>query len=428
MASAYRSLAVGLLMSFLIGSAAASASKYRWRKGTISLAISTSITSNGSNISPNADVNVLIDRSISSWQQAAAILLKRSTSAEQSVSPPGNQGDGISLLTIAGTPENLALFPKGLEDATARTRVFYDSRGFITEADIVLNPYLQFSVDGTPGTFDLESTLTHELGHLLGLYHSPVLSSTMSDDLGRNGLYSLPSFSARTLASDDIAAIRSLYGPADKEDECCGRIIGRITLANGKPASGFTVWGEFAGAGRVAAATTVQSDGSFRMGGLPTGKIKLYVQSADDEVQTPADDVGEVTVTAKQTEVISERLERYSADLRLDYLGLNGQLSQTAVPVNAGSSYFLLLGSTGLEVNGTRVESSSDLLTVEPRTYPGTYGNGVRTLGFQVSISSDTPAGEYSLLIRNEAGSRRYLIGGITVEKFPNFWSSAASK
>jgi len=150
---------VGLLLSCLISSAAAMASKYHWRKGTVTISVSTSLTSNAPNIAAGADVSGAIDRSISSWQQVAAISLRRVPSNEQNVSPAGNQGDGISLLTVAGTQENEALFPKGLEDATARTRVFYDARGFITEADIVLNPFLQFSTDGTVGTFDLESTL-----------------------------------------------------------------------------------------------------------------------------------------------------------------------------------------------------------------------------------------------------------------------------
>src|SRR5437764_15201778 len=115
-----RWLAVGVLLTCFVSLATATASKYRWRKGTITISVSTSLTSNVANLAPNADVSGAIDRSISSWQQAAAVSIRRVSSPEQNASPTGNQGDGISLLTIAATPENVALFPKGLDDATAR--------------------------------------------------------------------------------------------------------------------------------------------------------------------------------------------------------------------------------------------------------------------------------------------------------------------
>src|SRR6185369_11273346 len=218
----FRILVAALVVGVLADAAVAATSKYRWRKGPITVTVSSSLTSNVANIPVNADVNGVVERCVFAWQQAAPVMFRRVSSPDQNVSPAGDHGDGISLITIAATPENLALFPQGLDDATARTRVFYDARGFITEADIVLNPYLQFSTDGTFGTFDLESTLTHELGHLLGLGHSPVLAASMSDNYGKNGIFNLPAFSARTLAADDIASVRSLYGPLDVDDNCCG--------------------------------------------------------------------------------------------------------------------------------------------------------------------------------------------------------------
>ena len=420
-------LAAGLLLSCLINSAEASASKYRWRKTPITISVSTSITSNTANIAATADINGAIDRSISSWQQVAGISFRKVSTNEQNASPAGNQGDGISLITIAATPENIALFPQGLDDATARTRVFYDSRGSITEADIVLNPYLQFSTDGTQGTFDLESTLTHELGHLLGLTHSPVIGATMNENYGRNGVYNLPAFSARTLSSDDIAAVRSLYGPADQSDDCCGRLSGKLLLATGKPAANYTVWTEDSGDGRVIAASVSLPDGSFKINGLQVGKMRVLAQNNDVDTPSSAIELGEITITAKQPISLVKKIERTAVDTHLDYLGFNGQIGEIAVPLNSGNTYQLLAGSSNLNANSV-IESSSDLISISAASLSGNFANHIRTLAFDVSIASNAPVGEYSIAVRTTSGERRYLIGGITVEKFPNLWSSSIFK
>jgi len=422
-----RLLCVGLILSCLVSSAAATASKYRWRKAPITISVSTSVTSNVANIAANADVIGAIDRSISSWQQIAAISLRRVSSTEQNASPAGNQGDGINLLTIAATPENIALFPKGLEDATARTRVFYDARGFITEADVVLNPYLQFSTDGTSGTFDLESTLTHEIGHLLGLSHSPVIGATMNENYGRNGVYNLSAFSARTLSSDDIASVRSLYGPSEASEDCCGRITGKLLFNSGKPAVNFTVWAEDAADGHVVAAVTSAPDGSFKMGGLPVGKLRVLTQNNDPNSPSPAADLGKVNVSGKEPVSLTKKIERSAIDSYIDYLGFNGQIAEIAVPVNSGSSYMLLAGSPNLGENWD-IEPSSNFLLITPATFAGNFADHIKAVGFEVSIASSAPDGEYSISLRTSSGDRRFLIGGITVEKFPNLWSTAVFK
>lgn len=422
----FRALLTVLLTALFSGLAAGAASKYRWRKGPISVSISTSVTSNISNIDPGSDVSGAIDRSLAAWQAAASVTFRRVSSNEMSASPAGGQGDGVSLVTIAATPENVALFPLGLDDATALTVVFYDSRGFITEADIVLNPFLQFSTDGTPGTFDLESTLTHEVGHLLGLNHSPVISATMSDDYGRNGVYGLPAFFARTLASDDIAAVRSLYGAPAKSEECCGRLSGRLTLTNGKPVSNYTVWAENAETGRVIAAASTQPDGSFRLGGIPFGKSVLYAQG-NSSSPTFVSELGEFNINGRPIANVSRKLDIAPADSETEYLGFNGQLSGMAVTVNSGSAYFLMIGSRSNSV-ADRIGSASGFILVDPETSLGDFGSGIRTIGFEAAVSAETPPGEYSLVIRNPAGERRFLIGGLTVEKYPNFWTTAFTR
>jgi len=368
-----------------------------------------------------------VERSVSSWQQAASITFRRVSSSDQSVSP-ADRGDGVSLITIAATPENLALFPLGLDDATARTRVFYDARGFITEADIVLNPYLQFSTDGTYGTFDLESTMTHELGHLLGLGHSPVLGATMSDNYGKNGIFNLPAFSARTLAADDLASMRSLCGPAETDDECCGRMAGRLVFSTNKAVAGYTVWVEDSETGRVLAATSTAFDGSFRFGGLSFGKITVYAQGPDNESAAAGSAIGDFTISTKPLPPFTKRMEKISSDLRPDFLGFNGTLAEIAVPVNAGNTYFVLIGSGVGNEEPAAVGSTSDLIGIQPKTYPGFFSNRIKTVGFDVSIASNTPPGDYSLFMRSSSGEKRFIIGGLTVEKFTNFWTSTLTK
>jgi len=421
-----RLTAVGLMMLSIVVGSYASATKYRWRKGTITLSVSSSIISNTANISAGSDSGAAIDRSIAAWSQAAAVSLRRSVTVEQNVSP-SSQGDGVSILTIAGTPENIALFPDGLDDATARTRIFYDTRGFITEADIVLNPYLQFSTDGTVGTFDLESTITHELGHLLGLDHSPVMGATMSDSYGKNGVYNLPAFSARTLAADDIAAVRSLYGPADTNDECCGRVVGKLILGGSKLPAAFSVWLENTDDGRVAAATVSANDGTFRLSGISPGKYHAYAQS-DIDVRLSAVDLGSLSVTTKQPIFLNRKIDRVTGDIRFDFLGLNGQLAGMAIPVNAGNSYFLIAGSSGTSNEPTFLESNSDLISLQQGRIGGMFAKDIRTLGFETAIAPNAPLGEYSICASTKSGFRRYLIGGLTVEKFPNLWSIATLK
>jgi MYXO-CTERM domain-containing protein len=94
-------------------------------------------------------------------------------------------------------------------DTIATTRLrFNPDTGALNDADIQLNSAeYDFSVaDPVTGT-DLSSVLTHELGHLLGLYHSNVAGATMET------AYSADDDARRSLEPDDVAGVCELYPP-----------------------------------------------------------------------------------------------------------------------------------------------------------------------------------------------------------------------
>ena len=257
--------------------------RLHWRNKVIPISLSTSLTKQNLNVKADSDVLGAVRRSLKTWEDAADIKFLITTVDSQSISPSGKFGDGVNLITIAQTTENLILFGSDSEAVSARTRIFYNGKGFITEADIVLNPYQQFSSDGSIGTFDLEATLTHEIGHLLGLEHSSIIGSTMHAHQGKNGIYNLPSYSSRTLSEDDISGVRALYGVDKSNERCCGIIEGRIQFSTGKVTKNFQVWAEESETGRVTAGVITDSDGKYLIEGLSIGNYVLYAQDLNLE-------------------------------------------------------------------------------------------------------------------------------------------------
>jgi hypothetical protein len=98
------------------------------------------------------------------------------------------------------------------EDALGYTRVRFDledAPGSLWDADIEINAVTEPLSAGEPADneVDLDSLLTHEMGHLLGLAHTLDETATM-----RAG-YTLGSTEVRTPEADDIAGLCAIYPP-----------------------------------------------------------------------------------------------------------------------------------------------------------------------------------------------------------------------
>jgi len=103
--------------------------------------------------------------------------------------------------------------------ALALTVMWIDTEsGEIFDADMLINDEqpLAICATGEPCTgFDLESIVTHEAGHFIGIGHSPLQDATMYYQGGDRG-----SIEMRSLEQDDIDATCTIYPPGSLQSEC----------------------------------------------------------------------------------------------------------------------------------------------------------------------------------------------------------------
>jgi len=418
----------------------------RWQARTIRVALSTSLTSPGPAIKPGSDVTGAVKRALKQWSNVADIKFVQLVSKLQSVSPV-NAGDGINLITIAATNNNLEMFTTG--EHPARTRVFYDSKtGEISEADIVINPMpdsewglpLQFSTDGTPGTYDLESTLAHEIGHLLGLDHSNLISSTMHPCQALNGVYGLPAFTQRTLSESDQQAVRNIYGPGSKEHGAIeGHILNSFEEGRLVPVADAHIWVESLASGGIVAGTLTGSNGAFRIEGVPTGDYRVLIESRkgsmfgipalSDRLEDSEAPGGfrsvEISSKTRVTSQASSTVDyvfvppqNTAARLTPRFIGTNGELSIVPVPGRKGSTITLYLAGEGVDqVPGSGISVTSPFVTVDAATLQREdFDYGMPVISIRVTISDDSPSGDYCIRLQSHWGEVAYVAGGITID------------
>ncbi len=432
-----RFLSVKFLLLIIIGLSAISVAAFplqtanpeadqnlKWRKKRIAVSISNVFPEvlNGS-FSRN-DFENAVRESFESWSRETDIEFSFKKVPNSNISGKKSGGDGISLVTIAPTSDNLLLFGEKDTNKSAVTRLFFDSEGFITEADIVLNPTARFATDGSPGSFDLKSTLTHEAGHFLGLGHSAVVGSTMHKNQAKNGTFALSATYFRTLSEDDKAVIRSIYGPATSLKRSFGTIEGAIESARGESLlAGANVWIESLESGRVIAGVKVGNNGAFVLKSVPPDGYRLFAADKDGVPLTAG-----VLVFVEGGQRSAVRLEIESPEKHLPILGMfgfNGQLSDLAVPVERGHSYAFIYGSRGLNPGQIRITSTSPGIVVEPASTSHLYTSGeTAIIGFEVFISPTAQPGEYSLRVYEGERLVTQVPGIVTIDEVPNPWYS----
>jgi len=430
----------------------------KWSTKTIQVSLSTSLTSPASAVTPDSDILGAVHRALSRWSTAANIRFEEVSSKVQSISPVSG-GDGVSLITIAETAENLAIFGRGHNPA--RTRLFYDPEtGEIVEADIAINAHpigadgtlVQFSTDGTPGTYDLESTFMHEIGHFLGLDHSNVIGSTMQAHQGVNGTYRLTAFTERTLSEDDRTRVLSLYGSSEGLSAIEGKLTNSSWGGYPVPLHGAHIWVEESDSGRVVASGITSANGNYRIESIPAGQYRVLTEYLDGPIDADVSS-GSVAMnpanpTRAQRAFRSFQLHnrvrlRADATTRINFvmvppqsgppilkprlLGTNGDLSATPLPAEAGKKLTIYVGGEGVDqvpINGISV--MSPFMTIDPDSLTlQQFGTSFPVIGFDVTVAAHASFGDYSIRLQSNSGEVAYLPGGLTID--PGVNSAAAN-
>ena len=106
---------------------------------------------------------------------------------------------------------------RGIDGTLAKTSVTYnDETGEIYDADIEVNTannFVTITDDPNKIQYDLQAIMTHEVGHFIGIAHSPDPGAVMFAS------YSPGSTTQRKLHPDDVKAVCTIYPPG-LDQEC----------------------------------------------------------------------------------------------------------------------------------------------------------------------------------------------------------------
>ncbi|MBI5774756.1 MAG: carboxypeptidase regulatory-like domain-containing protein [Verrucomicrobia bacterium] len=381
-----------------------------------------------------------IRASFGQWQAISGTHLKFE---EGPLLAPGvhvNTDDSVNAVSWAKTNTMV----NDTDDIVGRLGVAFWSEinNAIVEADIVFNAvpnslpggdtpawFADFS-DTNSAAFFVEAVLLHEIGHFLGLLHSPVGGATM---LSRGGT-GVTSTQAG-LSPDEIAAARYLY-PASALTNLA--VLRGTVTRDSAGVLGAIVIAEDA-AGNVAAGTLSEADGQYTMPALPPGNYQVRATPMDPNsasyllewafdfssrffsadgnflatTNTP------VTLTAGSTNTLNFSVTAGPAAFFIGFVmnPKTGDAGNTPGVVYPGQSN-LTVGvlSADVPTNGVALGVSGDGLTVGPTTVDTeSFAHaGLKLVSAPLSVAANATPGSRTILIEQET-NRAYANGFLEI-------------
>jgi len=380
----------------------------------------------GSDNVPFPQVEQAIAASFQSWEDTptSAIAFMRGPNTTSTTTGNDNLLQLFWLENSTTTPDGLNV--AGALGVARLTAIASGPRtGEIIDGALVFNGnQFQWAVDGRADAADIAEVATHEIGHVIGLSHTPIGGATMFPRflIGRNR--------GRTLESDDRIAVSVVY-PAAGFDSSTGVIRGRVTDNNGAAIFGAHI-AILDANGTVITGALSQRDGGYSIQGLPPGGYTVYAEPLDPmsgaffsradlqpffsgvatDFQTTGDFQVNIGAGASTTLDISVARGAPLFDALAVYDAANNAFLNVATVVAQGQNNVTIgVAGPGLPQSGSPLSVSGSGATIL-RTEFRTLGNGLRAVLADVNVSPVAPTGMRSIIV-SDGAQRTILTGAI---------------
>lgn len=399
-------------------------------------------------ITPGSDVFGAIQAAMNTWNGVQTSVARFASPKPTSIS--NNPSDRSHVITIQDTPENRSV----VGDLLGVTMLqFTTTNGNIVDTDILLNPKIvrngvqvPYSTNHELNTIDLQSVITHELGHSLGASHSGLLSATMfqSSVASTEGAVAEATLWS-SLSQDDIAFVSAAY-PGPGATSLFGDITGKVFFANGSPVRGALLTAIDASSGVAVGAISNITDGTFTIARIPPGSYQVYAEPMDGPVfpgnlyfssGTPLDlsfrtsffggvdqpltvQVG-VGASAAADITVDSAASTLNPQLMAKIQGSAGtiQIADSARAIPAGHATDILVFGPGLDPTKTvRILGPAKIRTGTVRADPSITFNGFVPLRFTVDASAVTSRASSSIVVNNGSDATA-LSGGLVILPAP---------
>jgi hypothetical protein len=174
--------------------------------------VSYSLQKDGTQSLDINDVRVVVQKSFQAWaaldcgnRQQGTITFSELEDVECKKTEYNTDGPNVNVVFFQDNDWTYT----GIDGTLAKTIVTFDDRtGEIYDADIDINAAENnLTVTDSKVGYDLQSIVTHEAGHFIGMAHSPYADATMYAS------YTPGTIQSRTLNPDDMAGACTIYPP-----------------------------------------------------------------------------------------------------------------------------------------------------------------------------------------------------------------------